>query len=76
MLVCHCHNKTDRDISRAVTEGAKSCADIASRCDAGNGCGGCLKTINSMLRSRYEKGRGGHPIAAERRTTHTVSPRL
>ena len=24
MLVCHCHKKTDRDIDRALTDGARS----------------------------------------------------
>jgi bacterioferritin-associated ferredoxin len=49
MLVCHCKNKTDRDVRAALAEGARTCDDIASRCEAGSACGGCRSAIRNLL---------------------------
>lgn len=54
MLICHCKQKTDRDIREAMHRGAKSCAEVTHRCEAGRGCGGCKKAIISLLRSRSD----------------------
>ena len=49
MLVCHCKNKTDRDVRAALDQGARTCKDVASRCEAGSACGGCLGAIRNLL---------------------------
>ncbi|MEZ6197717.1 MAG: (2Fe-2S)-binding protein [Planctomycetota bacterium] len=49
MLVCHCKKKTDREIRHALAEGARTCEDVASRCEAGAACGGCRGAIRALL---------------------------
>ena len=49
MIVCHCTGKTDRQIRQAVEAGARSCSEVARRCDAGSVCGGCTPLIESLM---------------------------
>ena len=39
MLVCHCKGITDRDIRKALLEGALTRDDIERACRAGSACG-------------------------------------
>lgn len=49
MYVCHCRAVTDRGVRAAVDGGAHNPAEIARRCGAGTGCGGCLPALRAML---------------------------
>ena len=49
MIVCHCHQVSDREIRRAISEGAHSVAAVSEICGAGSGCGGCVSEIASLL---------------------------
>lgn len=52
MIVCHCTGKTDRQIRQAVDSGARSCEEIAQRCDAGTVCGGCVPLIECLAKGQ------------------------
>lgn len=49
MYVCHCRVVTDRTIRRAVAGGARDVDDVMDACGAGEACGGCIPTIESLL---------------------------
>lgn len=49
MIVCHCSGVTDRDIKQLVREGCKTVDDIAERCWATMGCGGCRESVERIL---------------------------
>jgi bacterioferritin-associated ferredoxin len=55
MLVCHCNGVSDRAIRKAVRKGAKSTNDVGMRTGAGSCCGGCLDTVNEIIRSEADK---------------------
>jgi len=49
VIVCHCRCATDREIRRAVREGATSLHEVGSRCGAGSGCGGCADAVVEII---------------------------
>jgi bacterioferritin-associated ferredoxin len=49
VIVCHCRRTTDREIRRAVREGATTLRDVSTRCGAASGCGGCTEAVVEIL---------------------------
>jgi bacterioferritin-associated ferredoxin len=49
MWVCLCKAVTDQQIRTAVRAGARSLPEIALRCRAGAGCGGCTPEVARIL---------------------------
>lgn len=49
MLICHCKGLRDRDVHRAVAQGARSAGQVLSACGAGSVCGGCLPLIAEVV---------------------------
>jgi len=49
MLICHCNGISDRAIRGAIRGGAQTPADVARRCGAGSGCGGCLDAVRELI---------------------------
>jgi bacterioferritin-associated ferredoxin len=49
MLVCHCFAVREREIRSEIARGAESTCEIARRCRAGAGCGGCVPLIEELL---------------------------
>ena len=49
MWVCLCKAVTDQQIRTAVRNGARSLPEIALRCRAGAGCGGCEDEVARIL---------------------------
>lgn len=49
MIVCHCKGITDRDIRKAVLEGASTRTDVERMCQAGSECGGCRPLIEQLV---------------------------
>jgi bacterioferritin-associated ferredoxin len=49
VIVCHCRCATDREIRRAVREGATSLREVGSRCGAGSACGGCADAVVEII---------------------------
>jgi bacterioferritin-associated ferredoxin len=52
MLLCLCHPTTDRDVDAAIDDGARTVQDLARRCGAGTGCGGCIDELRGRLAAR------------------------
>lgn len=48
MIICICRGKSDRDIQRALDNGAGSLRDL-QRCGIGDQCGSCHNSLRSML---------------------------
>lgn len=64
MLVCHCRGVTDRQIKRAVKNGACTLRDVARETGAGMRCGGCRSNVAQVVQEA---------LKAEFRTTSAPS---
>jgi len=60
MWVCHCHAVTDARIRALVSDGASDMHDVAARCGAGTGCGGCRDEVRRLC------DQGGHKSETNR----------
>lgn len=49
MLVCHCRGVSDRQIKRAVKNGACSLREVARETGAGMRCGGCRSNVAQVV---------------------------
>jgi len=51
MIVCHCHQVTDRQIRTLVREGATTCRAVARACRAGaaSRCGTCRPAVADVI---------------------------
>lgn len=49
MIICHCHQVTDREIKSVIAGGASTLQAVGDACGAGSGCGGCSSEIAAML---------------------------
>jgi bacterioferritin-associated ferredoxin len=49
MIVCHCGVVSDRDISAAVEDGARSLTEVCKKTGAGQNCGGCIFSVKRIL---------------------------
>jgi bacterioferritin-associated ferredoxin len=49
MYVCVCRGITDRDIRKAIAEGASSVSDVAQMLGAGTGCGTCRDFTQELI---------------------------
>lgn len=49
MIVCHCEVVTDRDVTRAIDDGAHSTAQVCGATGAGRACGACVFTVKRIL---------------------------
>jgi bacterioferritin-associated ferredoxin len=48
VIICICRGKSDRDVTRAIANGASSVRDL-QRCGMGDQCGSCVKSLRSMI---------------------------
>jgi bacterioferritin-associated ferredoxin len=48
MIVCICRGASERDVIRAIDNGAESVADL-KRCGIGDQCGSCHDSLRMML---------------------------
>ena len=48
MIVCICRAKNERDVARAIGEGAASLRDL-QQCGIGTDCGSCHVSLRQML---------------------------
>ena len=49
MIVCHCRVVSDREVVRAVDEGARSLAAVCRETGAGRDCGACVLSVKRLL---------------------------
>ena len=54
MLVCHCRGVSDRQIKRAVNNGACSLRDVARATGAGMRCGGCRENVAQVVQDALQ----------------------
>jgi bacterioferritin-associated ferredoxin len=52
MYVCVCKAVTDRDIKRAVNEGASTVAEVMECTGAGTSCGTCIAEIAEVVEDK------------------------
>jgi bacterioferritin-associated ferredoxin len=71
MLVCHCLRVFDGAIRECVRSGARSVDDVSARCGAGTGCGGCLESIEAIVRGNTQSCAERRPDATERQPALT-----
>lgn len=55
MWVCLCKGVTDRQVRAAIRAGARTPCDIALRCRAGTGCGGCVPEVCRLLDDHFAR---------------------
>jgi bacterioferritin-associated ferredoxin len=48
VIICICRGKSDRDINRAIDNGAFTVRDL-QRCGIGDQCGSCHNTLRGMI---------------------------
>lgn len=48
MIVCICRGKSDREVMKAIGNGASSLRDL-QRCGIGDQCGSCHNSLRAML---------------------------
>ena len=51
VLVCHCRATSDREIRRAVRNGATTLHEVSRACGAAGGCGGCADPVHEVIAS-------------------------
>jgi bacterioferritin-associated ferredoxin len=49
LVVCLCKGLTETGVREAIRSGARTVGDLSVRCGAGSECGGCSKTLESLL---------------------------
>lgn len=54
MIVCVCHNVSDKAIRRAVDAGATSLQEIRAQLNVGNCCGKCAAFAKTLVRAHIE----------------------
>jgi bacterioferritin-associated ferredoxin len=63
MIVCVCHNVSDRKIREAVDQGLRTMPELRDRLGVGSCCGKCHACAKSVLRARLEGGERVAPTA-------------
>jgi bacterioferritin-associated ferredoxin len=48
VIICICRGKSDRDIARAIDNGASTIRDL-QRCGIGDQCGSCHNSLRGMI---------------------------
>ncbi len=67
MIVCICKSVSDREIARAIDDGACSLEDVARCTGAGLGCGTCHESIRQVVHGGTRACSFGAPAAAASR---------
>jgi bacterioferritin-associated ferredoxin len=49
VIVCHCEVVSDRDVTAAVDEGARTLADVCRATGAGTDCGSCVFSVKRLI---------------------------
>jgi bacterioferritin-associated ferredoxin len=63
VYICLCNGLTDGQIARAVAEGAARPREVYVACDCRAQCGGCTRTIVSIIREGAGAAGGPGPRA-------------
>jgi bacterioferritin-associated ferredoxin len=55
MIVCHCRVVSDRDISQAISDGARTVASVCKRTGASQDCASCIFTVKALVCQHQEE---------------------
>jgi bacterioferritin-associated ferredoxin len=55
MYVCICHGITDRQICRAVDQGARTLGDVQMQLPVGGCCGRCVDVARAVIRDHQHQ---------------------
>lgn len=55
MIVCHCRVVTDRDITAALADGARSVAAVCRTTGAAQGCGSCIFSVKALVLQQLDQ---------------------
>jgi len=55
MIVCHCRGVTERQIRRAIRDGASCRNEVILASSAGSHCGGCAPMIDSIIEAESDR---------------------
>lgn len=64
MIVCLCRGKSDRDVMKAIAQGAETVRDL-QRCGIGTDCGSCHNVLRRMLAEAQAAAAAPCPHCAE-----------
>jgi bacterioferritin-associated ferredoxin len=69
MWVCFCRAVNSKAIQDAIDDGARSLKAVSDACGAGTDCGGCRRTIQTMIKTtkRNSSGNFGRSVPWRRR---------
>jgi bacterioferritin-associated ferredoxin len=62
VIVCHCEVVTDKQITHALEQGARTVAQACGATGAGRNCGSCVFTVKRILCDHQET---AVPVGAE-----------
>lgn len=54
MYICVCNRITDKDIKKAVSQGANSVSDLRDMLGVSNQCGTCIESAQEVLSESYQ----------------------
>ena len=54
MIVCHCRVVSDRDVTSAIAEGARTVGAVCRRTGAAQDCATCIFTVKAMVCQHQE----------------------
>lgn len=54
MIICICRGKSEKDVARAIENGATSVRDL-QRCGIGDQCGSCHNSLRGILAKAAEE---------------------
>jgi bacterioferritin-associated ferredoxin len=63
VIICICRGKSERDIERAIENGAETVRDL-QRCGIGDQCGSCHNSLRSMLAKAAAPAAAAQPCPA------------
>ncbi|MEN3110216.1 (2Fe-2S)-binding protein [Uliginosibacterium paludis] len=71
MYVCVCHAVTDRDITRAAANGARTVRDLRDTLGVTSSCGRCAQCAHACLKAAH----AGHaqPVSLLRRAEEAIT---
>lgn len=49
MVVCLCQGVSDKRVRASIEAGARTRQQVTDACGAGDGCGGCHRTIKTLI---------------------------
>jgi len=72
MYVCICHAITDRQICRAVDQGAETLGEVQMQLPVGACCGRCVDTARTVIEEHQQQQLGTRPMRSASRVADSA----